>query len=118
MRQVSDVRAAIDRAGVQGLTLFAAGEAARASTSEVRAALAWLERDGHALHLGDLWFSRTLVDAMQARAVEHLTRAKTMTVIDFKAIAGMARNQAILLLEHFDRIGVTRRQGDGRTLVG
>jgi hypothetical protein len=39
-------------------------------------------------------------------------------VVDFKALSGMARNQAVLVLEHLDRLGVTRREGDGRVLAG
>jgi hypothetical protein len=40
-----------------------------------------------------------------------------MTVVEFKAVSSMPRNQAILFLEHLDRLGVTRRDGDARVLV-
>jgi hypothetical protein len=28
--------------------------------------------------------------------------------VEFKTLSGMPRNQAVLVLEHFDRVGVTR----------
>jgi selenocysteine-specific elongation factor len=37
-----------------------------------------------------------------------------MSVADFKAISGLGRKQAIMLLELLDREGVTRRVGDDR----
>jgi len=35
----------------------------------------------------------------------------------WKNLVGLPRNQAVLLLEHFDRLNLTRRVGDTRVLV-
>ena len=55
-------------------------------------------------------------DEMRALASEYLKRSQRMSVIEFKEISGLARKQAILFLEHFDRQGLTRREGDARVL--
>ena len=84
---------------------------------DARPILARLVRDGAAAHLGDLWIARSVVDSMRALAIEALRASPRLTVVDFKARSGLARKQAILLLELFDREGVTRREGEARVLA-
>ncbi|MGO8995065.1 MAG: selenocysteine-specific translation elongation factor [Polyangiaceae bacterium] len=115
-KRLEAARAAIDAAGKHGAGAFAIGEATGATPTEVRAILAHLVRDGIAVQMGDLWFSSTLVDQLRGLAVDHLKRASRLSVIEFKEVSGLARKQAILLLEHFDRQGITRREGDARVL--
>jgi selenocysteine-specific elongation factor len=57
------------------------------------------------------------VDEMRALAVARLKQARRLSVIEFKELSGLARKQAILLLERFDTEGVTRREGDARVLA-
>ena len=104
-------------AGARGASEFAVREAAGASVAEARAILAKLAREKSIVALGDLWFEAGIVDAMRSRAISVLAAKKRLTVIEWKELSGLARKQAILLLEHFDRLGITRRDGDSRVLV-
>jgi selenocysteine-specific elongation factor len=117
-RAVDAATRALDLAGVHGLGEHAAAEATSAPMAEVRAILARLTREGLAIRAGDLWFDARMVETLTARATAHLRAARSMTVIDFKELGGLPRKQAILLLEHLDRAGVTRREGDARVLSG
>jgi selenocysteine-specific elongation factor len=42
---------------------------------------------------------------------------KTFTAAEFRDRAGSGRNVGIQILEHFDRRGLTLRQGDARRVV-
>ena len=53
-----------------------------------------------------------------AAQVAALAEQEPLTVRRFRDHAGIGRNIAIELLEHFDRRGYTRRHGDARTVVG
>jgi hypothetical protein len=101
-----------------GLSAARVGEVVGAAPDEARAVLASLERRGVVVRAGDLWFGRSVVEALRARVIAHLGRSKTITVVDFKNLGGLPRNQAILLLEYFDQTGTTRRAGDARVLLG
>jgi selenocysteine-specific elongation factor len=105
---------AIDEAALKGISEFQAGEVTGAPAREVKAILAKLVRDGEAIHAGELWFSKSAVDELRAKVVAHLQQQPKMSVADFKALSGLGRKQTIMLLELFDREGVTRRVGDDR----
>ncbi|MCY4344662.1 MAG: selenocysteine-specific translation elongation factor [Gammaproteobacteria bacterium] len=53
-----------------------------------------------------------------AAQVATLAKQEPLTVRRFRDHTGIGRNIAIELLEHFDRRGYTRRQGDARMVVG
>jgi selenocysteine-specific elongation factor len=110
------VSEALRAAGAAGASEHTLGEKTRASAAELRAALQKLARDGHALRLGELWFAQGVVDDARRKMGEHFAGARTLTVIEFKALTGLARKQAVAMLEHFDRLGLTRREGDVRVL--
>ena len=105
---------AIANAALKGISEFQAGEVTGAQPREVKAILAKLVRDGAAIHAGELWFSRPAVDELRDKVTAHLRQHPRMTVADFKTISGLGRKQTIMLLELFDREGVTRRVGDDR----
>jgi selenocysteine-specific elongation factor len=117
-RAASRAETEITASGGHGLSAPRVAELAGVSADEARSLLASLERRGVVVHAGDLWFGASVVEGLRARVVEHLGRAKTITVIDFKDLGGLPRNQAILLLEYFDQIGTTRRSGNARVLLG
>ncbi|AKT39214.1 selenocysteine-specific translation elongation factor [Chondromyces crocatus] len=108
------VQQALVAAALKGLTEFQAGEVSGAPPREVKALLARLVRDGEAIHAGELWFSRGAVDGLRARVVAFFEEHAKMSVADFKALSGLGRRQTIMLLELFDREGITRRVGDDR----
>ena len=106
---------------VQAASIAGAAEAVLAQktglgASDVRAALQKLSRDGSASRLGDLWFDAGVLAEARRRMVAHFATAPTLSVVQFKELTGTARKQAVLMLEHFDTLGLTRRQGDARVL--
>ena len=55
---------------------------------------------------------------LRAMADIALDLQESFTVRQFRDASGMGRNVVIEVLEHFDRKGFTRRQGDARRVVG
>ena len=51
-----------------------------------------------------------------ARVARHLSDHPTLTMGDFKNLLQVSRKYSIPVLEHMDRIGLTRREGDARIL--
>jgi len=49
--------------------------------------------------------------------VQQKLQSDQLTVPEFKILAGVSRKYAIPLLEHFDRIKVTRRVGNDRVIL-
>jgi selenocysteine-specific elongation factor len=117
-RAAERAAAEIAASGGHGLSESRVGEIVGAAPDQARALLAQLERRGVVVRAGELWFAATVVEDLRARVIAHLGRAQTITVVDFKNLGGLPRNQAILLLEHFDQTGTTRRAGDARVLLG
>jgi selenocysteine-specific elongation factor len=113
---VERARAELASSGVRGLSATRVAEVTRSPPDRVRAMMAALEREGQAVRAGDLWFARGLIDDLRNRVVRHFADKPTLSVIEFKELAALPRNQAVLLLEHFDQTGLTRRKGDARVL--
>ncbi len=57
------------------------------------------------------------LDELVTRLRNEFPKGRTITVPEFKDVLGLSRKYAIPVLEYLDRIRVTRRRGDGRTLV-
>ena len=106
------VASALDRAGLAGLTEFAAKEAGAVSAREAKAILAKLVRDGVAAASGDLWFARAAVGGLVRLVEDHLARRGRLTIAELKELSGLGRRQTIPLLELLDREGTTRRARD------
>jgi selenocysteine-specific elongation factor len=68
------------------------------------------------IHDGKLFHAAAL-DDLRARLREHAKRSKTLSVPQFKELAGVTRKHAIPLLEHLDATRVTRRVGNNREIV-
>jgi len=106
-------------AGAAGITEFTLTQHTSVAGTELRAALQKLAREGAAVRLGDLWFAAEVLAEARRRLLAHFASQGpqgTVTVVQFKELAGLARKQAVALLEHFDQLGLTRRQGDARVL--
>ncbi len=72
-----------------------------------------LERAGRVVKLApDLYVTRGDADAWRHRLDELLAQHGQVTLAQFRDELGVGREFAMQLLEHFDRAGVTRRQGD------
>jgi selenocysteine-specific elongation factor len=112
--RVAAIAAALAGAGIAGVTEHTLAGATRVPAAELRAALQKLARDAAAVRLGETWFAGDVVEGARQRMAAHFAGARTLSVVEFKALTGMARKQAVLMLEHFDRLGLTRREGDAR----
>jgi selenocysteine-specific elongation factor len=113
---VERARTELVAAGPHGVSQNAIAEATSAPADRARAMLAVLERQGAAVRAGDLWFAAEVVRQLREKLALHLARSPSITVIEFKALGALPRKQAVLLLEHFDQVGLTRRMGDARVL--
>lgn len=83
------------------------------------AALGKLNNSGRIVRLsGDLYFSRTAVDAAIERVRVFLQAHPPATTSELREALGVSRKYAIPLLEYLDTHGVTRREGDVRSLQG
>lgn len=65
----------------------------------------------------DVLFDRDTYAAMRAAVVERLRGGGRLTVADVRDLFGTSRKYALGLMEHLDRIHVTRRTGDERVLA-
>jgi selenocysteine-specific elongation factor len=113
---VERARSELAGTGAHGVSAARVAEVTGAAPDRVRAMMAALEREGHAVHAGELWFARTFVEELRARVLRHFSATTSLSVIEFKELGALPRKQAVLLLEHFDQIGLTRRKGDARVL--
>ena len=89
----------------------------RASKVEDDGLARFLEGGGRLVRLGDGYaigtdFYEVAVDVL----VGECARAGEITLARFRDLAGVGRRDAQLLLERFDRDGLTRREGDRRVL--
>ncbi len=62
----------------------------------------------------ELLYPATLWDELQARLRAHFEKNATLSMGAFKDLVQVSRKYAVPLLEHMDRMGLTRREGDNR----
>jgi len=62
----------------------------------------------------ELLYPRSLWDELEGRLRAHFRSNETLTMGAFKDLAQVSRKYAVPMLEHLDRIGMTRREGDDR----
>jgi selenocysteine-specific elongation factor len=62
----------------------------------------------------ELFYPSRLWDGLKERLAGHFARRPALTMAEFKEMLQVSRKYAVPLLEHLDRIGWTRRQGDVR----
>jgi selenocysteine-specific elongation factor len=104
----------------QGLAPSTVPELAAAAGVDVdvaRRALGKLAGAGQVVRLGpDLHFATEAVDDARRKVVSYLTEHPTMLARDARDALGTSRKYVVPLLEYFDSEGLTRREGDVRTL--
>ena len=61
-----------------------------------------------------LLYPAALWDELVQRLRRHFLNSPTLTMAAFKEMAQVSRKYAVPMLEHLDRTGLTRRQGDDR----
>jgi selenocysteine-specific elongation factor len=62
----------------------------------------------------DVYLIRRDIDAWRDSARRLLEERGTLSLAEFRDAIGVGRGLALQVLEHFDRTGLTRRQGEGR----
>ncbi|HLQ66842.1 MAG TPA: selenocysteine-specific translation elongation factor [Candidatus Limnocylindrales bacterium] len=62
----------------------------------------------------ELLYTRSQWEEIENRIRAHFRKSTTLALADFKSILQVSRKYAVPLLEHLDRIGLTRREGDER----
>jgi selenocysteine-specific elongation factor len=65
-----------------------------------------------------LLMHRQAVEEARSKITSYLKQHGEAAPSDLKTVLGTTRKYAVPLLEHLDKLGVTRRKGDKRTLVG
>jgi len=110
------VARAVKAASIAGATEVMLAQKTGLPAADVKAVLQKLSRDGAASRLSDLWFDAEVLTEARRRLAAHFAKSPTLSVVQFKELTGTARKQAVLMLEHFDTLGLTRRQGDARVL--
>jgi selenocysteine-specific elongation factor len=82
---------------------------------ECQEVLRYLVGSGGAVKVtSELFYPRALWEEIERRVREHLARRPTLSMAEFKELLQISRKYAVPLLEHLDRVGLTRRQGDLR----
>jgi selenocysteine-specific elongation factor len=82
-----------------------------------RKSLGKLVTAGRVVRLGpELHFAATAVEEARRRIEEYLRANGTMLAKDARDVTGTSRKYIVPLLEYFDARGVTKREGDVRTL--
>ena len=77
----------------------------------------FLEREGRLVRLGpEHAIGRDAYDAAREALLAECAAAGEITLARFRDLLGIGRRDAQLLLERFDRDGITRRLGDRRVL--
>ena len=85
-----------------------------ADTAEL---LRGLAKDGAIVPVSrEFFMSRAALDLAEQK-IRTALAARPLTVPELKSVLGVSRKHLIPLLEHFDRVGITRRNGDLRILA-
>jgi selenocysteine-specific elongation factor len=75
----------------------------------------YLVDSGRAVKItSELLYPKALWDDLETRLRTHFERNPKLTMGAFKDLAQVSRKYAVPMLEHLDRTGVTRREGDER----
>jgi selenocysteine-specific elongation factor len=107
----------LERQALQPGTVAELAAEAGVDVGVARKALTKLLSAGTIVRLGpELHFSARAVEEARLRIVEYLEANGTMLAKDARDITGTSRKYIVPLLEYFDAQGVTRRDGDVRTL--
>jgi len=88
------------------------------SADRLATMLGALEREGSLVAVSpDLHMDRAAYDRARHLLVEHLANRREITVAEYRTLLETSRKYALALLEHFDREGLTVRDGDTRRLA-
>lgn len=120
IRALADrLRARYAEAGLEAPDTAALAVDVGADERRVRELQRHLEREGELVKLGSDWYADAgAVRAAERTVIDCLRTEGTAGVGTLKDLLGLTRKYLIPVLEHLDRSGVTRREGDRRVLAG
>ena len=76
------------------------------------------EQQGKLLRIdGNLMFTQTNFLKLREKVTQHFTNHTEMSVSEFKELAHTSRKYAVPLIEYFDKLKITYREGNTRKLV-
>jgi len=108
---------ALERVGLSPGTVAELASEIGMDAGVVRKALTKLVAEGAVVRLGpDLHFDAAAVAEARAKIVGFLRENTTMLARDARDVTGSSRKYIVPLLEYFDAQGITKRDGDVRTL--
>lgn len=87
------------------------------SEAEMKLIIRLLADEGEISVLGSNLMAREVVEDLRSKLLELFNKTTVVELGSFREKTGLSRNIAVLVLEHFDNQGMTRRQGNGRVLV-
>jgi selenocysteine-specific elongation factor len=109
----------VERGGFQPPTEKDLGTEARLPVDVFRKVIDLVIGEGEIVRLEPgVVMHKSAVDQAAAKIGAYLKEHGEATAGDLKNLLGTSRKYAVPLLEHLDRIGLTRRRGDKRTLAG
>lgn len=111
------IRMLLAEQGLQPPGMAELARSAGAPLDVVRRVLTKMVASGEVVRVGpDLHFDAPAVDEARRRIVAYIREHGTMLAKDARDITGSSRKYVVPLLEYFDAQGVTKREGDARTL--
>lgn len=118
-RLLERLEARYREAGLEAPDTDAVADDLAVDGSRLRNLLAYLEREGRLVKLASDWYADAgAVDRARDLLVARLARDGGADTGACKETLGLSRKYLIPVLEYFDRSGVTRREGNRRTLAG
>ncbi len=113
----SDVRQTMEEAGMRPLSLHEVADEMGIKPTALTAFMRRAAATGFVLQVSESRF--LLPDAVQelAAIAEALANESEITAAEFRNKSGIGRNMAIEILEFFDKTGLTKRDGNTRSIV-
>ena len=66
---------------------------------------------------GKLYFTKSKFINLKMKLIEYFQNNELMSISDFKEITGTSRKYAVPLLEYFDKLNITYRDGNNRIII-
>ena len=66
---------------------------------------------------GKLFFTKSKFMILKVKLVKFFQNNELMSISDFKEITGTSRKYAVPLLEYFDKLKITYREGNNRKII-
>lgn len=118
LKALSSIEEALKEAGTTPPTLDGLAKVAGVDEGVVRKMVRTLAETGKAVRVeADRYYSAPALARLQNAVVAHLQANGASTAADLKDAMGVSRKFAMPLLEYFDEQGITRRDGDLRSLA-